>query len=616
MDNNGCLRVAAALGILSGLAHAAEPLSALSLQGTYSFRYLGVNANASFTPLSFQGTLTFDGHGGFQIAGQGYSNADANHTLPVLPSGTYSVLSSGLLRMTNPFDGSGFSVLYGGVGTDAVVASSTESPFCDLLVAIPAARSGSNAQLSGTYYVASMDILNGDFGLIRDTFFPLTADGKGGFGNITIKGRALNLGSTPASQVSAAASYTVNPDGSATAKFPPPAGVAARDQLLSGTKLLYVSADGSFFIGGGQAAYDLIVGVKAFSGSTPNEAFQGLYFLGGLQGYVRGAIRDGVYGWWGSANEISASKTEVAHVHLHPAVYAPYDYLPSGDFTLAADGTATSADSQFALALGGTFGIGAGNGANYQVYVYVKAPTVTGTGVFVNPQGVLNAASNTPFTAQISPGEVITLCGSGLADETEAADSPPFAAILGGTQVTIDGTTATMLSVSPSQVSVVVPFSIPAGRSLLNVTLMNGSAMSNTVQVFSGQTSPGIFAMSTGELGNGTILHSDYTPVTPDNPARRGEIVQIYMTGLGAVRPAVADGEAGPVSPPSLVTDLVSVFIGGLPAAHVYAGLAPTLVGIYQVNVIVPVRASLGSLPIEISTVDADSIQATIPVGN
>src|SRR2546430_12096366 len=42
----------------------------------------------------------------------------------------------------------------------------------------------------------------------RNTFFPVTADGKGGLGDVTVRGTAQSLKDAPAAQTSAAATYT------------------------------------------------------------------------------------------------------------------------------------------------------------------------------------------------------------------------------------------------------------------------------------------------------------------------------------------------------------------------------------------------------------------------
>ena len=46
-----------------------------------------------------------------------------------------------------------------------------------------------------------------------------------------------------------------------------------------------------------------------------------------------------------------------------------------------------------------------------------------------------------------------------------------------------------------------------------------------------------------------------------------------------------------------------------------FAGLAPALAGLYQLNVMIPASVSVGNAIVEISTVDADNLQATIPIG-
>src|SRR5205085_5081265 len=111
------------------------------------------------------------------------------------------------------------------------------------------------------------------------------------------------------------------------------------------------------------------------------------------------------------------------------------------------------------------------------------------------------------------------------------------------------------------------------------------------------------------------ILHADFSPVSPASPAKAGETVQIFLTGLGAVSPAVVAGTAGPTRPLSTVVNVPDVYIGGLGARVAYAGLAPGLAGLYQLNVTIPSGVSTGNATVEIATVDADNLQATIPIG-
>ena len=193
--------------------------------------------------------------------------------------------------------------------------------------------------------------------------------------------------------------------------------------------------------------------------------------------------------------------------------------------------------------------------------------------MFVSPYGVVNAASNDPFTAELSPGEVITLYGSGLINGNPATASAPFPNTLGGAQVLITpaGATAALnapvYSVSATQISAVVPYNLPNGVSEVTVQVNNNGTLSNPVQTYLGTTSVGIFTVPVGGLGNGAILHADYSLVSSASPAKVGETVQVFLTGLGPVSPAVTAGAPAPSSGTlAQVTNPVAVYIDGMSA--------------------------------------------------
>jgi len=622
----------ASLVFLAGTASAQLPSNA-SIKGTYNFRYLGVNATTNDVALSFQGTVTFDGtsnvngNGTFTVTGQGAgaTNGPASNNI-------YGVFSNGLIYMNNPFDTSGNTFLYGGVGTGALVASSTDSFYCDLLIAIPVATSASTASLSGNYFIASMDFLGGNFNQTRDTFFPVAADGKGNLGtggSVTIKGTALNIGSTtPQSQTSAGATYTVSANGTGTMTFPAPAGVAAANQLLAGARSLIVSQDGSFFVAGGATGYDMIVGMKALTGSASTAA-NGLYFAGYLENFINSDGSFTVYGADGAVNEVGSLGVEIGHQRTQPDFTAAYDDTYGVSFAPAADGTVTYGQSLYAVGAGGNFIIGSGNGGNYQLTVYNKAVSVSGTGVFLNPQGIVNTANFVPFTAGVSPGEFLSLFGSGLASQTMTAPSLPFPTTLGGVQVTVtwfdingnpQSAQAPVYFVSPGEVIILVPYTTPGDGTPINFKLTNNNAASNVASVYSGPTSPGILTQSQNGLGIGSIEHGDFSLVTSTSPAKVGETVQIFLIGMGATTPAVTAGTAAPASPLAQ-TILPDVYIDGVLATTVFSGLTPGAAGLYQLNVTIPAGVMAGAtVTIEIDTFDASNFlltvntQATIPI--
>ena len=75
----------------------------------------------------------------------------------------------------------------------------------------------------------------------------------------------------------------------------------------------------------------------------------------------------------------------------------------------------------------------------------------------------------------------------------------------------------------------------------------------------------------------------------------------LYMTGQGAVTPAVADGTAAPGEPLSIINASVTVTIGTKNAEVAYKGLAPGFAGLAQLNVIVPGGLPPGDQPVFVS---------------
>ena len=85
-------------------------------------------------------------------------------------------------------------------------------------------------------------------------------------------------------------------------------------------------------------------------------------------------------------------------------------------------------------------------------------------------------------------------------------------------------------------------------------------------------------------------------------PAKRGDIVTLYATGLGPTSPSYAAG-ALPTSASS-ITGAIQVSIGGatLPAADVqYAGVSPSYAGLYQINLQLPTTLATGNQPVQVT---------------
>ena len=68
----------------------------------------------------------------------------------------------------------------------------------------------------------------------------------------------------------------------------------------------------------------------------------------------------------------------------------------------------------------------------------------------------------------------------------------------------------------------------------------------------------------------------------------------LYVTGLGAVSPAVATGQTAPFDTLSYAAANVRATVGGAAATVLFAGLTPGYIGLGQVNVLVPDGAPAG----------------------
>ncbi len=83
--------------------------------------------------------------------------------------------------------------------------------------------------------------------------------------------------------------------------------------------------------------------------------------------------------------------------------------------------------------------------------------------------------------------------------------------------------------------------------------------------------------------------HGDYRGrVTPEDPARPGEVVHVYMAGLGPVSPPQQDFTPAPSDPPARVVTPPACAYGGAPVRTEFAGLAPGMIGVYLVSIEIP----------------------------
>jgi uncharacterized protein (TIGR03437 family) len=214
------------------------------------------------------------------------------------------------------------------------------------------------------------------------------------------------------------------------------------------------------------------------------------------------------------------------------------------------------------------------------------------------PESALNAVvSAADYRVEgVVPGAIVSLWGASLASGTITAPTPfPLPTTLGDTRVTFGGIPAPLFFASPGQVNAQVPFEVPPGNVVVEVTSSLGVARMTVTVAAAG---PAIFTRNMLGTGDGSILDAvNYRPITPADPA--DDWLQIYCTGLGAVGGAVTSGAVPPIPPPQTIVK-PEVRIDGVSLTVDWAGLAPGWVGLYAVNVQVGGRVSSGTHQLQV----------------
>ena len=243
--------------------------------------------------------------------------------------------------------------------------------------------------------------------------------------------------------------------------------------------------------------------------------------------------------------------------------------------------------------------------------------SVVGSTPFVSSIGFVNGAS---FAAGWVPGSLGSIFGTGLTAGLEGilqASESPLPNELGGVGVTVNGIAAPILSLAnvsgQEQINIQVPVDVPAPADDITVTIENNGSTASFSGIRTHLAQPGIFQVAMPDGLFVAALHSDFSLVTPDNPARPNEVILLFLTGLGPTDPTVGTNTPGPVPAAVSVIEPI-VTVGGLPAKVLGSFYAPTLVAVYQINFVIPAAAPSGNLKIVVRAGGASSLPLLIPV--
>ncbi len=196
--------------------------------------------------------------------------------------------------------------------------------------------------------------------------------------------------------------------------------------------------------------------------------------------------------------------------------------------------------------------------------------------------GIANAAGFQGGVA--SPGELMTVYGEGVGPGTA------------GVSAYFDELAAPVFAAGPGWVTVGAPFEI-AGRATVTVRLIQAGGLSTALSVPVAASVAGVYTANGRGWGQAAILNQDGSANSAANPAARGSVVSVFLTGAGVTNPPSGTGQTMGTSDLPRVLAPVAAYLGTSVGAEIlYAGAAPGLVaGLTQVNARIPEQAETGA---------------------
>ena len=243
----------------------------------------------------------------------------------------------------------------------------------------------------------------------------------------------------------------------------------------------------------------------------------------------------------------------------------------------------------------------------------IRAQLAGSTTAAPKVNAVISSVSDVNLTSG-APLGLMTLFGTNLFKVAGSLDAAPDTGAAmtsyNGTSITIGGKTAPLVVSGDGYMVIQVPADVATGSQPLVLTSSNGAAAAYPVTIAS--VAPGLYYDGEG----GVILrNSDYSLIRNANPARVGDILLIYGTGLGQTTPALASGTVAPTTGSfNTIAAPVTVTVGGQTARMFYAIASPGYIGLYQIAIMVPAGVGPGRVPVVVRAGTTASNTVTIPV--
>ncbi len=228
---------------------------------------------------------------------------------------------------------------------------------------------------------------------------------------------------------------------------------------------------------------------------------------------------------------------------------------------------------------------------------------VTLTVVATGPPSISSVQDAESANTTVVPGEWVAIYGANLAGTSRIWAASDFGSggtlptELDGVSIQLGGVPAALYYVSPSQIDVQVPSGL-SGSVAVVASFRGASTAPFSVNI--GTHAPSLFVYKAGPNLYPAATHLDGTLIGDPavqagaRKAKPGEVIALYVNGLGASPGGVL------ISTPLPYTDPVTVTVGIESAVVSFAGLVAP--GLFQINVQVPPDLSSGDYPITVTT--------------
>ena len=204
------------------------------------------------------------------------------------------------------------------------------------------------------------------------------------------------------------------------------------------------------------------------------------------------------------------------------------------------------------------------------------------------------------LSMRLAAGSINAITGAGLSDEASSARGYPLPRALGTVSVSIGGSDAPLLLVSPTTILVQIPWGA-SGDTAVEVRTAASSPFEARVRlpVTVLPAYPTFLTVPKSPSGYGgwssLAVHGDWSAgVDATRPAQPNEVVHLFGTGFGRVNAPPEDGMPAPADPLAHTVVPVTCWAWGadnitrLDIPVLFAGLAPGTVGYYQLDLRLP----------------------------